>query len=83
MPIPITTGTFDIYEMVGVLHSAKEFVFREQTELKCPGQLMPITVPHSTGIYSKKNTAFSHPLGKFLSRARVCPSRFLTVFLNS
>ena len=32
MPIPITIGTFGIYEMLGVLHSAKEFVFREQTE---------------------------------------------------
>lgn len=61
MPIPITTGTFGIYEMVGVLHSAKEFVFREQTERKCPGQLMPITVPPLHRDLLKEEYSFQSP----------------------
>ena len=73
MPIPITVGTSGIN--MSVLHSAKGFVFKKLKERKYPSQLVSITIPHSTGIYSKENTAFSLPLEKFLAQSQ----RFLTV----
>lgn len=61
--------------IMSVLHSAKGFVFKKQKECKYAGQLVSITILHSTGIYSKENTAFCLPLRKFLSQCQ----RFLTV----
>lgn len=77
MPISITVGTFDIYELFGIFHSAQEFVHSENKQLKerkFPSLLLPITSPHSTEIYSKENTASYLPLGKFPSHCQ-CKSK--------